>query len=120
MSEGVMRQRIDIHQFVSLTATAPAKLYGLYPQKGTISPGSDADLVIWNTNMEFELTNNLLHHNVDYTPYEGINMRAWPHIVMSRGDIVARDGHCLAEPGRGKFLVSATRFSSERRHQGIA
>jgi dihydropyrimidinase len=117
MSEGVMKQRIDIHQFVSLTATAPAKLYGLYPHKGTICPGSDADLVIWDTNLEFELTNSLLHHNVDYTPYEGMKLRAWPHIVMSRGDVVAKDGHCLASPGRGNFLESARRYPLERQHQ---
>ena len=73
-----MKQRIDIHQFVSLTATAPAKLYGLYPRKGTISPGGDADIVIWNTDLKFTLSNSMLHHNVDYTPYEGMELNAWP------------------------------------------
>lgn len=120
MSEGVMKQRIDVHQFVSLTATAPAKLYGLYPHKGTISPGCDADLVIWNTDLQFTLTNKLLHHNVDYTPYEGMELHAWPHIVVSRGDVIAKDGECQASPGRGKFLASAAQNPVGRQHRKVA
>ena len=120
MSEGVMKQRIDIHQFVSLTATAPAKLYGLYPRKGTISPGCDADLVIWDTNLEFELTNSMLHHNVDYTPYEGMVLNAWPHLVLSRGDVIAKDGDCQASPGRGKFIPSASQLPVGRQHRKVA
>lgn len=113
MSEGVLRERIDIHQFVSLTATAPAKLYGLYPNKGSLAPGSDADLVIWNTNTEVRLSNDMLHHNVDYTPYAGMKLQAWPEMVMSRGEIIVSDGDCHAKPGRGRFLPSATRSVSE-------
>lgn len=113
MSEGVLRERIDIHQFVSLTATAPAKLYGLYPHKGSLAPGSDADLVIWNTNTEVRLSNDMLHHNVDYTPYEGMTLQAWPEIVISRGEIIVSDGDCQAQPGRGRFLPSAARSVSD-------
>lgn len=120
MSEGVMKQRIDIHTFVSVTATAPAKLYGLYPRKGTISPGSDADLVIWNTDLEFTLTNSMLHHNVDYTPYEGMELNAWPDIVLSRGDVIAKDGECLASPGRGKFFTSISQKLVRRQHKKVA
>ena len=120
MSEGVMKQRIDIHQFVSLTATAPAKLYGLYPRKGTISPGCDADLVIWDTNLDFTLTNSMLHHNVDYTPYEGMALNVWPHMVLSRGDVIAKDGECHATPGRGRFLKSATHNPRRRKHRKVA
>jgi len=120
MSEGVMKQRIDIHQFVSLTATAPAKLYGLYPHKGTISPGCDADLVIWDTHLDFTLTNSMLHHNVDYTPYEGMALNAWPHMVLSRGDVIAKDGECQAVPGRGRFLKSATHNPRRRKHRKVA
>jgi len=107
MSEGVLKGRIDCHKFVSLTATGPAKMYGLFPRKGTIAPGSDADLVIWDTETEFTLTNERLHHNVDYTPYEGMKLRAWPSTVFSRGVIVADQSQCSAEPGRGLFLRSA-------------
>ena len=120
MSEGVMQKRIDIHQFVSLTATAPAKLYGLYPHKGTISPGCDADVVIWNTDLQFVLANSMLHHNVDYTPYEGMELRAWPHIVLSRGEVIAKDGECQASPGRGKFLASATNLPLGRENRKVA
>jgi dihydropyrimidinase len=120
MSEGVMKQRIDIHKFVSVTATAPAKLYGLYPRKGTISPGSDADLVIWNTDLEFTLTNSMLHHNVDYTPFEGMELNAWPHIVLSRGDVIAKDGECQASPGRGKFFTSVSQKLVGRQHKKVA
>ena len=63
---------------MELTSTNPAKLYGLFPRKGTIAPGADADLVIWNTERSFTLGNDMLHHNVDYTPYEGMQLNAWP------------------------------------------
>ena len=120
MSEGVMKQRIDIHQFVSLTATAPAKLYGLYPRKGTILPGGDADIVIWNTDLKFTLSNSMLHHNVDYTPYEGMELNAWPDLVLSRGDVIAKDGDCTASPGRGEFLRSALYKPVGRQHRKVA
>jgi dihydropyrimidinase len=107
MSEGVLKDRIDIHKFVALTSTNPAKLYGLYPRKGTIAPGADADLVIWDTEREFTLTNGMLHHNVDYTPYEGMSLSAWPHTVISRGEVIVQDGNCEAVAGRGEFLPSA-------------
>lgn len=103
-SEGVLKGRIDINKFVSLTSTAPAKTYGLFPKKGTIAPGADADIVIWDTDRTFTLTNDMLHHNVDYTPYEGIELSAWPGVVLSRGDVVAEHGDCISSPGRGEFL----------------
>ncbi|HEY6640941.1 dihydropyrimidinase [Povalibacter sp.] len=109
MSEGVMKGRIDIHKFVSLTATAPAKIYGLYPKKGSIVPGCDADLVIWNTERPFTLTNDRLHHNVDYTPYEGMQLSSWPDMVFSRGELIIENGECLGQRGRGQYLKSARR-----------
>lgn len=103
-SEGVMKGRIDMHTFVSLTATNPAKMYGLHPKKGTISVGSDADLVIWDDNKEVTISNDLLHHNVDYTPYEGMAIQGWPDTVISRGEIVFSDGEVLGAQGRGRFV----------------
>ena len=76
-SEGVLGGRMTLNRFVELTATNPAKAYGLHPRKGTIAVGSDADLVIWDER-EFMLSNAQLHHAVDYTPYEGMTLRAWP------------------------------------------
>lgn len=103
-SEGVNRGRIDLNTFVALTATNPAKLYGLYPRKGTIAIGSDADLVIWDTQRQVTITNSLLHHNVDYTPYEGMTIQGYPEITLSRGEVVYSQGKMLAARGRGQFL----------------
>ena len=103
-SEGVSKGRIDLPTFVALAATNAAKLYGLYPRKGTIAVGSDADLAIWNKDREIVITNEMLHHNCDYTPYEGMSVRGWPEIVISRGEIVVDEGKLLAQPGRGQFL----------------
>jgi dihydropyrimidinase len=111
MSEGVMAGRIDIHRFVALTATNAARLYGLYPRKGTIAVGSDADLVVWDQGQRFTLTNAMLHHAVDYTPYEGMALQAWPAMTISRGDVVWQGrpgaGKLLQAPGRGQFLRCA-------------
>jgi len=103
-SEGVSKGRIDLPTFVALAATNAAKLYGLYPRKGTIAVGSDADLAIWNKDREVVITNEILHHNCDYTPYEGMQVRGWPEVVISRGEVVVEEGKLLAQPGRGQFL----------------
>lgn len=103
-SEGVGRGRIDIHRFVALTSTNPARMYGLYPRKGTIAIGSDADIAIWDPDATRVITNDMLHHNVDYTPYEGMPVKGWPVTTVSRGDIVWHDGRLAAERGRGEFL----------------
>ncbi|MDQ8021240.1 MAG: dihydropyrimidinase [Moraxellaceae bacterium] len=103
-SAGVLDGRIDINQFVALTSTNAAKTYGLYPRKGTIAVGADADLVIWDTQTPRTIRNADLHHDVDYTPYEGIAVRAWPAITLSRGEVVWRDGEYLGKPGMGRFL----------------
>jgi dihydropyrimidinase len=105
MSYGVMDERIDIHSFVALTATNAAKIYGLFPRKGTIAVGSDADLVIWDMNAPRKIRNELLHHAVDYTPYEGMEVKAWPALTMSRGAVVWKDGTYLGQAGHGQFLA---------------
>ena len=103
-SEGVNKGRIELTKFVELTATNPARIYGLYPRKGTIAVGADADLAIWDSDRQVTITNGILHHNVDYTPYEGMKVRGWPITVLSRGEVVVSDGDCVAEPGRGEFV----------------
>lgn len=107
-SEGVVKGRIDLQRFVALTATNNAKLYGLHPRKGAIAIGADADIAIWDPEKRVTITNDLLHHNVDYTPYEGLEVQGWPKIVLSRGEVVVDDGRLLAEPGRGRFLEQKT------------
>jgi len=106
-SEGVGQGRLDLNAFVALTATNHAKLYGLYPKKGTIAVGSDADIAIWDPERETEITAGMLHDNVGYTPYEGRRLRGWPTTVLSRGRIVVEDGKLAAPRGSGQFLPCA-------------
>lgn len=101
-SEGVLGGRITLEKFVELTATNPAKAYGLHPRKGTIAIGTDADLVIWDE-LAHVITNASLHHNVDYTPYEGLSLKAWPGITLVGGEVVW-DGQFHPRAGRGRFL----------------
>jgi dihydropyrimidinase len=102
-SAGVQEGRIDINRFVQLTATNPARIYGLYPTKGTIAVGSDADIVLWDPQATRRITNTQLHHNVDYTPYEGIEVRGWPVMTLVRGEVVVSEGELRVEPGFGRF-----------------
>ena len=100
-SEGVVKGRIDLNRFVALTSTNHAKRYGLYPQKGTITVGSDADLVLWDAGREVTITHSLLQDGCDYTPYEGLAVTGWPVRTMLRGETVMADGQiATAKPGR--------------------
>ena len=103
-SEGVGQGRLDLNAFVALTATNHAKVYGLYPKKGTIAVGSDADIAVWDPERETEITAGMLHDNVAYTPYEGRRLRGWPTTVLSRGRFVVKDGKLLVRRGSGQFL----------------
>ncbi|HMN64701.1 MAG TPA: dihydropyrimidinase [Burkholderiaceae bacterium] len=105
-SEGVLAGRISINRFVELTSTAPARTYGLHPRKGTIAIGSDADLVVWDER-EVVVSNGLLHHAVDYTPYEGRHLRAWPALTVLRGEVVW-DGRQFSPGSGGRFLRCGT------------
>lgn len=108
-SEGVLGGRIDIHTFVALTSTNVARLYGLYPRKGSIAIGADADLVIWNDGLDLEIRNTMLHHEVDYTPYEGRRLRAWPALTLSRGEVVWDGLAPQGRVGRGQLLPCLAR-----------
>ena len=102
-SEGVLGGRITLQKFVELTSTNPAKAYGLHPRKGTIAIGSDADLVVWDER-ELVLRNTMLHHAVDYTPYEGMTLQAWPALTLSRGEVLWDGAAFHGQAGRGSFL----------------
>ncbi|WP_455278714.1 dihydropyrimidinase [Cupriavidus necator] len=103
--DGVARGKLSLHQFVELTAWRPARLYGLYPRKGTIAIGVDADIVLWDPHKRVQIRNSALHHAVDYTPYEGIEVTGWPVHCFSRGELLVRDGQYLEpQAGRGQFL----------------
>ena len=107
-SEGVLKKRIGLRQFVSLTATNHARMYGLYPRKGTIAVGSDADLAIWNPEIEKRIDYSMMHDAVGYTPYEGHVYKGWPEVVLSRGRIVVQDGKLKVARGSGEFLARGT------------
>lgn len=103
-SEGFMAGRMDIHQFVALTATNHATLYGLGQRKGEIKLDADADVVLWNPDRTVQVTPELLHDNAGYTPYEGRTIRGWPEIVISRGRMVVADGKLHAQRGSGQYI----------------
>ncbi len=107
-SEGVGKGRISLEQFVALTATTHAKLYGLYPRKGTIAPGADADIAIWDPARKVTVSAAMLHDNVGYTPYEGRVITGWPTTIVAGGEVVVEDGVIAAKPGRGRYLRCTT------------
>ena len=103
-SEGVSKGRIGLEEFVRLTATNPARVMGLYPRKGAIQPGADADIVLWDPAKRVTITNALMQHAIDYTPYEGLEVTGWPVATIRRGEVVMREGKVQSEPGSGRYL----------------
>jgi dihydropyrimidinase len=106
-SEGVSKGRISLERFVALTSTNPAKLYGLAPRKGSIAIGADADITLWDANKKVTISQSLLHHGSDYTPYEGMAVTGWPVLTMLRGKTVTNDGNVVGDPGFGTHLFRA-------------
>lgn len=92
------------NQFVALTATNPAKIFGIYPQKGTITEGSDADVVIWDPDKIIEYGINYSHTRTDYNLFEGWNLTGFPETVMLRGTVIVNKGNWMGKPGSGKYL----------------
>ncbi len=105
-SEGVGKGRITLNQFVALTATNHAKTYGL-TRKGSIAIGMDADIAIWDPQREVTISQSLMHHGSDYTPYEGIAVKGWPVTTILRGRVVIRDGELAASPAGGGHVARA-------------
>jgi len=103
-SEGVRKGRISLNKFVDITSTQSAKLFGLFPKKGTISPGSDADIVLFDPNKERTISVDTHHMNVDYSALEGMKVIGEPVTVLSRGEYVIKDKQLIGKPGMGKFL----------------
>jgi dihydropyrimidinase len=103
-SEGFRKERISLRRFVELSSTNPARIFGLYPKKGTIRVGSDADIAIWDPTRRVTLSIDALHDNMDYTPYEGMEIEGWPVTVLSRGRLVWHEGEARGEPGVGRLL----------------
>jgi dihydropyrimidinase len=107
-------ERLNLSQFVDITTTMPAKLYRLYPRKGVIAIGSDADFAIWDPDRMVTIRNEMLHHAVDHTPYEGLRVRGWPVTTISRGEILYSDGQVTSSAGRGRFLRCERPFAPQR------
>jgi len=106
---GVRAGRISLNRFVELTSTSPAKIFGLFPRKGTIAPGSDADIVVFDPNRTMTLSAKTLHMKVDYNPYEGRQVTGATDTVLSRGRLVIENGALVGRKGGGSFLKRSTR-----------
>jgi dihydropyrimidinase len=101
---GVRTGRIDPHRFVEIVSANPARMFGLWPKKGTIAVGSDGDLLLWDPERETTLSATSLHMRVDYSPYEGRVVRGGPAVVLSRGEVLVDHGRFLGEKGRGEYI----------------
>lgn len=106
-SEGVGGGRFGIERMVELICTNPAKIFGLYPRKGVIALGSDADLVLFDPDAEVTVRSRQMHSRADYDPFEGKKVRGWPVATVRRGQVIAKDRTVTAEPGSGNFLSRA-------------
>ena len=105
-THGVRTGRLTPERWVEVCCTEPARRFGLAPGKGTLSIGADADIVIFDPDRRVILRAETLHQNVDYCPYDGWEVQGYPETVLSRGEIIVRDGEFVADPGRGQFLHS--------------
>ncbi|WP_319204048.1 dihydropyrimidinase [uncultured Ilyobacter sp.] len=109
-SEGVGKNRISINKFVDVVSTAPAKLFGLYPKKGSISIGADADLMVIDPEKQMTIKHENLHENVDHTLYEGMKLKGYPVMTISRGEIIVKNNKFIGQKGRGRYLKRKTIF----------
>lgn len=102
-SEGVARRRITLERFVALTSTNAAKVFGLFPKKGTIAVGSDADLVLWDPAQKRRIEKDMLLSRAGFSLHEGWEIAGWPRMTMRRGEVVFEDGRIYASPGSGRI-----------------
>jgi dihydropyrimidinase len=101
---GVSAGRLDLNRFVDITATRPAKIFGLYPQKGCLAVGADADIVVWDPQASGVITQERLHHAVDYTLYEGREFQGAPRHVFLRGRQIVENGNYIGKAGYGRYV----------------
>jgi dihydropyrimidinase len=109
----VSQGRFDANRFVAWTATEPAKIYGLYPRKGSIAVGGDADIAIWDPNQSVTFGDAMVVDRAGYTPYAGRTVKGWPVVVIRRGAVIVDDGKLEADPGSGRFLARAAGAAAE-------
>lgn len=103
-SEGFMKGRVSLPRLAALTATNAARLYGFFPQKGVLLPGSDADIVVVNPSIRRQLRAQDLHMETDYIPYEGMELQGYPVHTLTRGRFVVKNGEFCGEKGLGQFV----------------
>lgn len=103
-SEGVLKNRLSLNRFIEVCCSNPAKLFGLYPRKGCLLPGSDGDLVIIDPEAEVTLSRGMLHSDTDYTAYEGFKLKGYPVMTLSRGEVIVHNNEYIGDMGRGRFL----------------
>ena len=103
-SEGVVKNRITLNKYVEVACTNPAKIFGMFPRKGTIAIGSDADIIIFDPHEKHALSAKTHHMNVDYSGYEGWELTGKVKTVLLRGQVAIDDGKCLLQKGYGKFI----------------
>ncbi len=106
-SYGVNTGRLTMNEFVAVTSTNIAKILNMYPRKGAILPGADADLVVWDPKRRKTITAAAQQSVIDYNVFEGIEVEGLPRFTVSRGEVVVTEGKPQAEPGRGKFVPRA-------------
>ena len=111
-SEGVGKGRISLRRFVELTSSNPARLFGLYPSKGSLSVGADADVMLIDPNRRFKVVTAEMQSKGDLDPYDGYESTGWPVLTMARGEIIVRDGAIRSAPGRGRYIARS-------RHEAI-
>ena len=107
-SGGVIEKRISLNRWVELCSTTPAKMFGLYPRKGTIAAGSDADIVIWDPEKEYTISAHTHHMCTDYSMFEGKKMKGNAETVFSRGEVIVKENKFLGKSGRGQFVKRDT------------
>ena len=101
---GVVQRGWSMNRFVQVTSTAAAKLFGLFPRKGTIAVGSDADIVLWDPRRQYTIRAATQFMRVDYNPYEGTTLGGSPSLVIARGRVIFEDDKFLGKRGQGEFL----------------
>ncbi|MGD9581558.1 MAG: dihydropyrimidinase [Vampirovibrionia bacterium] len=103
-SEGVIKRNLNLNKFVAITSSLPAKIFGLYPEKGNLNINSDADIVIYNPHKEWIISHKTQHHACDYNVFEGMKVTGKPELVISNGEVTIRDDEFIGKKGRGKFI----------------
>src|SRR6516165_63754 len=106
---GVGQGQVSLNRFVEITSTAPARIFGMYPKKGAIAPGSDADLVLWDPNALYTISAKTHHMRVDYSMFEGYGVTGNARTVLSRGEVIVDNGEWLGKTGRGQYLCRTAR-----------